>query len=98
MLSETRTRLLRTYTSTIAASAAPSYRFAYRTAHCSLILRCLFNLASDKLRTMTQMTAAEETQDGYEDAGMAGGPGAPTPLAALEVARSFYSNVSYEEC
>lgn len=35
---------------------------------------------------MTQTTAAEseETQNGYEDAGV-GGPGAPTPLSALEV-------------
>lgn len=35
---------------------------------------------------MTQTTAAEgeDTQNGYEDAGV-GGPGAPTPLAALIV-------------
>lgn len=35
---------------------------------------------------MTQTTVAdgEDTQNGYEDAGV-GGPGAPTPLAALVV-------------
>ena len=47
---------------------------------------------------MTQTTAAEETQDGYEDAGMAGGPGAPTPLAALEVSRLVHSDASCNEC
>lgn len=41
---------------------------------------------------MTQTTASEETQDGHEDASMAGGPGAPTPLAALEVSRQGSTN------
>ena len=43
---------------------------------------------------MTQTTAAEaeDTQNGYEDAGV-GGPGAPTPLSALEVRKQGRSVV-----
>ena len=45
-----------------------------------------------ELRTMTQTTAAEETQDGFEDPGIGGGPGAPTPLSALEVSCSIHDD------
>lgn len=39
------------------------------------------------------MTAVEtdESQAGYEDGSAPGGPGAPTPLSALEVIEPVYS-------
>ena len=59
------------------------------TSH-HILLNCFCNRSENTsqapLKTSLRMTATEaEGSQGYEDSGAGGGPGAPTPLTALEV-------------